>query len=1185
MRKIANWIIDKKIIILIVTAVLCLASVYGIFNVNINYDMSKYLPETSSVKNGMELMKKDFGELSVITVMFENLSEQEQLDRQNELADISNVKTVVYFQDDEAYQKDNYSKYVITVNADTYSEEAIDVLNTIKDKYGDSAYTCGEVVDNEMMIDTLANELPIIVLIAFIIVAIILLVLCSSWIEPVLYLIGIAVAILFNMGSNALLPSVSFMAYAIAALLQLGLSMDYTIMLMNRYSQERKETEDPATAMKKALGASVSAISGSSVTTIVGLLVLLFMSFRICANIGIVLAKGVFMSLLCVFTVLPCLTVLFDKAIYKTQKKSLQFNLKPFINVISKLKFALIAVFAVITIGSVFLKGGLGIGFVKSFDNPEQEKIEEIFGADNQMVLMYDKTESNENISSYISWLESQDDVNYVQDYSNTIGKSYNYSLFAEDMDISEDQAKILYQLYKETSNNEPYEKITAYDLICYIDEKIAQNPTYSDFMSDEQKADIKKARAELEDGKKTIADAEIEISDGEKQLIDAEKQIADNEALINESEDELIASEKELLSQEQQIIDGETKIAGAEAEIKKQEKPLSAGEAQLSAAEKELTAQEQQLSAGEAQLSAAEAELSAQEQQLSAGEAKLSAAEKELPAQEQQLSAGEAQLSAAEAELSAQEQQLSAGEAQLSAAEAELNEQESALTAGEAELNAHKEQMRLSGMTDEMIQQQLGEQEQKLKESRAALEAGKQELTAQKEQLTSARAQLEAGKQELTAQKEQLAAGRAQLEAGKQEIAAQKEQLTSARAQLEAGKQELTAQKKQLTSARAQLEAGKRQIAAQKKQLAEARILIEDGKKQIEAGRSEIASGRSQIEDGKLEIEKNKTELEDAKHKIEDGRRIYSVKMTAEELSEELDQDKSDIEEMQKIRRMSTLDVDDLSITLEELIRFINADVLSDETYSAVIDEDMRTQVKDGEKQINESRDMLVGKQYNRMIVSADLPTEEPQTFSFITELSEKSESSFTKAPHLIGSSIMAYEMNNGFEKEMNLITILTIVSILVVVWITFRSFGSAAILVILIQSAVFIATAIVGIQGYSINYISLILVQCILMGATIDYGILLLDNYRESRMEQIDKLKACGEAMNNSIRTILSSSLILIASCVTVSIVMTQKVIAQTCMMIAYGTACSLLLVLFILPCALLIFDRFIVKKGSKQ
>lgn len=226
MKKLADWIVDKKGTIFMIVAVLTAVAVIGIFKTTINYDMSKYLPSDSSVKQGMELMEKEYGEMSAITVMFDDLSEEEQLERKTELEALEHVGSVVFLQDDEAYQKDNHSKYMLNVSANTYSEEAREVLRSIEDSYGDSAYLCGAVVDNDMMVNTLLEEIPVIAVIAVAIVFTILFLFCASWVEPFLYMGCIGIAIVLNMGSNVLLPSVSFMTFAVGALLQLGLSMD-----------------------------------------------------------------------------------------------------------------------------------------------------------------------------------------------------------------------------------------------------------------------------------------------------------------------------------------------------------------------------------------------------------------------------------------------------------------------------------------------------------------------------------------------------------------------------------------------------------------------------------------------------------------------------------------------------------------------------------------------------------------------------------------------------------------------------------------------------------------------------------------------------------------------------------------------------------------------------------------------
>lgn len=169
-QKIANWIVDKRKYLLILYAVLIALSVFGIFKTNINYDMAKYLPNDSSVRKGIELMEDEYGEMSSITVMFEGLDAEIQLERQAELEEIPNVKSVVYVQNDPQYQKDGYSRHAVNVSASTYSTEARDVLKEIRNNYKDNIYLNGAVVDNDRMVQTLVKELPLIALIAVVVV-------------------------------------------------------------------------------------------------------------------------------------------------------------------------------------------------------------------------------------------------------------------------------------------------------------------------------------------------------------------------------------------------------------------------------------------------------------------------------------------------------------------------------------------------------------------------------------------------------------------------------------------------------------------------------------------------------------------------------------------------------------------------------------------------------------------------------------------------------------------------------------------------------------------------------------------------------------------------------------------------------------------------------------------------------
>ena len=446
MKKLSEIIVRKRKIIFVVYAIAVLLCAVGIFNCKINYDMSKYLPDDSSVRKGMEIMSEEFGDSSAITVMFDGLDENKQLEMKADLEAIENVQSVVYIQNDETYQKDGHSKYMVTVSADTYSKNSRKVLDKIKDTYGD-AYVSGAVVDNALMTDSLVGDLPVIALIAVIVIFMILFILCDSWAEPFIFMGCIGVAIALNMGTNAFLPSISFMTFSVGALLQLGLSMDYSIMLMNRYAQEKKKYDSHEEAMINALAHSVAPVSGSSVTTIVGLLALVFMDFKIGQDMGVVLAKGVFMSLVCIFTLLPGVVVAFDKMIEKSRKKSLEIPMTGVMKLVTKLG-AVILPAVLIIVGFAYInKDNVKVGFLKVFDNSDQTYIEECFDYDNQTVLLYKNNESPETVANYIEWLEKRDDINSVQDYSNTLGVSFTPAEIAAQFGFEESQAQMMFQM------------------------------------------------------------------------------------------------------------------------------------------------------------------------------------------------------------------------------------------------------------------------------------------------------------------------------------------------------------------------------------------------------------------------------------------------------------------------------------------------------------------------------------------------------------------------------------------------------------------------------------------------------------------------------------------------------------------------------------------------------------------
>lgn len=323
MRKIARFIVSKRIPILVIGLVLTVACAVMAFFVNINYDLTAYLPKDFHTSKAIAIMNEEFGDVTDISVVFKGIDSDTANVIYADLMKQDGVVSVQYTADDPSYVKDGYTRFAVVVGYNTYSEEAMSVINAIRSDYSDyELYISGAAVENE----TSDKTLSIAIAIAFAILLAILFIASSSWFDPVVYLITIGIAVIINMGTNIFLGSISSLTNSVAAILQLVLSMDYSIMLMNRFRRERQNGIDKETALVDALAGGARPILGSAATTIVGLLCLVFMNFTIGVDMGVVLAKGVVISLISVFTVLPGLIILFDKPLLKGMKKRSKFS-------------------------------------------------------------------------------------------------------------------------------------------------------------------------------------------------------------------------------------------------------------------------------------------------------------------------------------------------------------------------------------------------------------------------------------------------------------------------------------------------------------------------------------------------------------------------------------------------------------------------------------------------------------------------------------------------------------------------------------------------------------------------------------------------------------------------------------------------------------------------------------------
>ena len=327
MKKFAGILVKYRLVFFIASVVLALFCALLIPKVTINKDQSKYLAKDSNMSQGLEIINNEFPAVELkesFQIMFEGLTPTEKEAIHKELAEFYGVASVDFDLNSVEHNSKTYSMYIVNTDYVGDNDKVSAVIKEMKNHYSGTynvyTYYAGGYLD------VLDKLIPM----ATIIGIAILLLMCKSFFEPLLLLVSIGVAILINMGSNVIFESVSDMTFSIAAVFQLVLSIDYSIMLLHRYQQEYEllGKQNKPQAMKNAIVNAFGSVSRSSITTIVGLLVLLLMSFTIGKDIGLVISKGVFLSLVCVFTIMPSLILWFDELVYKLDKENLKKRFK-----------------------------------------------------------------------------------------------------------------------------------------------------------------------------------------------------------------------------------------------------------------------------------------------------------------------------------------------------------------------------------------------------------------------------------------------------------------------------------------------------------------------------------------------------------------------------------------------------------------------------------------------------------------------------------------------------------------------------------------------------------------------------------------------------------------------------------------------------------------------------------------
>ncbi len=1218
MKKVANFLVDKRRLVLVVALILTIASVVLMQKVNIITDMTEYLPDDSSMKQGMDIMEEEFADMEItntIRVMFTDMPEMEKEDMKERLEDIEFVDSVSFEVDEKNYNKDNHTLYILNIPYDYKTPE----MNSVEDAVvtGFSEYNMTYSVD-----DTGTPEIPI-VLLAFAVLmsVVVLIIMCSSWVEPFLFLATIGIAVLINMGTNAFLSGVSETTYSISAILQMALSMDYSVILINRYRQELRLDENRPEAMKRALAASFSSITSSSVTTIVGLLVLCFMSFKIGADMGIVLAKGVLISLLCVFTVLPAFILIFDKWIHKTAKKEPHIPMR-LVGIFShKARYVVLVVFIVLFIGLMMTKGGTQIVYTMTSPN----EIDAIFPKTNAIIMLYNN-EDEEALTKIIPDIEKADGVDMVMSYGNTLNKPYTAEELEDaikdmgmgsDMEVDADTLKILYYDYY-CGDNLP--KITVHEFINFVADDVVNNELFAEEMGDDIKDNIDMMKKMADANKlvepinaKEMADF-FEMSEKDiKQLYlyyFTKKGGVDTGSMklstfVNFLVDE-VASNKDYSS----MFDADTlkqmktmktftnkEKMTTKATYKENAKTLSMDAEMMKMLYIYYQALSDDYTPGKMTLAqfinyicddvAKDPTMGANFdeatlQQLNMIRQFMDVQTIQAPLTAEQLAGAMGMDVQMVTQMFMMYYQGDATDKTMSMAEFVNFLMTNVVPNPEYAAGFDEATLQQLGMMQQFMNEAVEGKERSYKEIAQMLSMDASE-TKMLFVYKDAGKKVDSWKFSPKTIVDFLIKNESQF--GSMMSKSDMAQLRMLQKMINGTVNGTSYTAKEMANL----------LGMQKSEVEPLYLLYKSEHGDTSSWRMSVQNFVNFIltdvaNDKEMAKNLDKAMLNDlsSAKKVIDAV-VSGKEYTPKQLSKLMSGMAEDLnEETMELFYLYYGSVKESkpewALTIEQLFNYLSKDILNDPKFEDVLEDEFRDSIADADKELTDAKKQLQGPNYSLMMISATLPDEGAKTTAFLADLENKCNENLQNDYYLVGNSPMAYEMSKTFGEEMDRITLLTIVSIYVVVLLTFRSLIIPAILVLIIQSGVFATMVIMNIQGLSIYYLALLIVQSILMGSTIDYGILYTTYYCEKRKE-LGMRDAIIEAYNGSIHTILTSGLIMVVITAIMGYAFADPTIGQICHTISKGATVAIILILFILPGILAVFDKWICKDGVKE
>lgn len=460
MTKVARFIVDKRkafYLVFIAAFVFCAASIN---KVQVNNDITSYLPAQTETRRGLTIMDEEFITLGSANVMVSNVTYQTALDLSHKLENIDGVSEVAFDGTEEHY-KNSSALFTISFDGEETDPATVEAMNEVLSALeGYDVYSSTQIGRDESA--TLQQEMTVILAIAAVVIVVVLLFTSKSYMEVPVYLIVFAAAAVLNMGTNFIFGTISFITNSIAVVLQLALAIDYAIIFCHRYMEERDNGLDPREADIAALSKAIVEISSSSLTTISGLVALMLMQLRIGFDMGIVLSKGIVCSMLCVFLLMPGLLMLFSGPIDRTRHRNLVPKINFWGKAVVRLRYILPPIFLVVVVAGAVLSSHCDYVFDTNdtdFDNKPDwriadEKVTDTFGKKNTIAVLVPRGDYNkekyilERVSQLPQVTQATGLANIEVEDGRMLTDEMNPRQFSELAGVDIELARLLYQAY-----------------------------------------------------------------------------------------------------------------------------------------------------------------------------------------------------------------------------------------------------------------------------------------------------------------------------------------------------------------------------------------------------------------------------------------------------------------------------------------------------------------------------------------------------------------------------------------------------------------------------------------------------------------------------------------------------------------------------------------------------------------